>query len=228
MKSIAPQAAAISLLLYITEITLIKNVEFLICNFFLTVVILLFLGFKPLKAAKNSWFAIIFLVLMTLFAYIANKSNGYEKYFVIFLKGFSSIIVISSFNQKFSFNKLMAGFGKIGLPEILVNIMFLTFRYFEVIAEELKSMEKALISKGFEKGKGFWDKNTMKVLGLTIGNLFLRSMERSERVYNAMLSRGYNGKLYFKEESINLFYSVLFTIVFTLPAAILLFLEKVL
>jgi len=34
-----------------------------------------------------------------------------------------------------------------------------------------------------------------RVTGGMAGSLLLRSMERSERVYNAMLSRGYNGDL---------------------------------
>lgn len=41
-------------------------------------------------------------------------------------------------------------------------------------------------------GKLLW---RIKIVGSMAGQLFLRSYERSDRIYNAMLSRGYTGHL---------------------------------
>jgi len=45
---------------------------------------------------------------------------------------------------------------------------------------------------GFVRGLGPWDA-TMVVAGSMIGSLFLRAIERSERVFASMRSRGYDG-----------------------------------
>jgi cobalt/nickel transport system permease protein len=53
---------------------------------------------------------------------------------------------------------------------------------------------RSAASTGKRAGGGvFW---RAKVAGNMAGQLFLRSYERSDRIYNAMLSRGYSGHLY--------------------------------
>jgi cobalt/nickel transport system permease protein len=64
-------------------------------------------------------------------------------------------------------------------------------RYVNVVNDELGRMKIARESLGFEsRGIRSW-----KILAQTLGALFIRSYERGERVYLAMLARGFNGKL---------------------------------
>jgi cobalt/nickel transport system permease protein len=64
-------------------------------------------------------------------------------------------------------------------------------RYLNVVNDELIRMRIARESRGFQaKGLRSW-----KVLSQTLGALFIRSYERGERVYLAMLSRGFQGKM---------------------------------
>ena len=48
-------------------------------------------------------------------------------------------------------------------------------------------------ARGGSGGTLFW---RAKVAGYMVGQLFLRSYERSDRVYNAMLARGYQGHFF--------------------------------
>jgi len=87
--------------------------------------------------------------------------------------------------------ELLLGLQRLRLPSLLVQIASFMIRYGDVIADELRRMRLARISRGFEaKGVRHWG-----VLAKSAGALFIRSYERGERVHLAMISRGYDGTM---------------------------------
>ncbi|MER5929616.1 cobalt ECF transporter T component CbiQ [Streptomyces sp. NPDC002054] len=86
---------------------------------------------------------------------------------------------------------LLLGLQRLKLPPLLVQIASFMIRYGDVITDELRRMSVARRSRGFEaRGIRHWG-----VLAKTAGALFIRSYERGERVYLAMVSRGYAGSM---------------------------------
>ncbi|WP_371592932.1 cobalt ECF transporter T component CbiQ [Streptomyces virginiae] len=86
---------------------------------------------------------------------------------------------------------LLLGLQRLKLPPLLVQIASFMIRYGDVISDELRRMSIARRSRGFEaRGIRHWG-----VLAKTAGALFIRSYERGERVYLAMVSRGYTGSM---------------------------------
>jgi cobalt/nickel transport system permease protein len=86
---------------------------------------------------------------------------------------------------------LLLGLERLRVPALLVQIATFMLRYADVIVGELRRMRIARASRGFEpRGP-----RSALVLARSIGALFLRSYERGERVYLAMLSRGYAGRM---------------------------------
>ncbi|WP_329444657.1 cobalt ECF transporter T component CbiQ [Streptomyces sp. NBC_01426] len=86
---------------------------------------------------------------------------------------------------------LLLGLQRLKLPLLLVQIASFMIRYGDVIGGELRRMSIARRSRGFEaRGIRHWG-----VLAKTAGALFIRSYERGERVYLAMVSRGYSGSM---------------------------------
>ncbi|MCX4526262.1 cobalt ECF transporter T component CbiQ [Streptomyces sp. NBC_01551] len=86
---------------------------------------------------------------------------------------------------------LLLGLQQLKLPPLLVQIASFMIRYGDVITDELRRMSIARRSRGFEaRGVRHWG-----VLAMTAGALFIRSYERGERVYLAMVSRGYAGSM---------------------------------
>ncbi|MEV8532774.1 cobalt ECF transporter T component CbiQ [Streptomyces sp. NPDC051211] len=86
---------------------------------------------------------------------------------------------------------LLLGLQRLKLPPLLVQIASFMIRYGDVITGELRRMSIARRSRGFEaRGIRHWG-----VLAKTAGALFIRSYERGERVYLAMVSRGYAGSM---------------------------------
>lgn len=86
---------------------------------------------------------------------------------------------------------LLAGLERLRLPSLLVQIATFMLRYADVVVAEMRRMQVARRSRGFE-ARGL---RAVPVLARSIGALFLRSYERGERVHLAMLSRGYEGRM---------------------------------
>ncbi len=84
------------------------------------------------------------------------------------------------------------------VPSILTTIIAFLYRYLFVLVDEVFRLLRAREARsaavpGIRAGGGVaWRAG---VAGNMAGQLFLRSYERSDRVYNAMLARGYTGHL---------------------------------
>ena len=84
------------------------------------------------------------------------------------------------------------------VPVVLTTIVSFLYRYLFVLTDEVMRLLRARNSRsaalaGYRSGRNvFW---RARVTGNMAGQLFLRSYERSDRIYNAMLARGYTGQL---------------------------------
>lgn len=74
------------------------------------------------------------------------------------------------------------------VPDILVSTLALMYRYLFVLVDEAQRMRRARASRTFRPGR-WW---TWRALATVIGQLFVRSTERAERIYAAMLARGWS------------------------------------
>lgn len=84
----------------------------------------------------------------------------------------------------------MRSFTRLGLPAALTQMLLLCHRYLFVFHEEAKRMLRSMRVRGFIART---DLATMRTMGNCLGMLFIRSFERTERIHEAMLSRGYRG-----------------------------------
>ena len=75
------------------------------------------------------------------------------------------------------------------MPPLLVAILASMYRYIAVLIGEFQSMQRAALSRNL-MGSQRWQR---LVIGNMFGSLFIRTLERGERVHQAMLSRGYDG-----------------------------------
>jgi cobalt/nickel transport system permease protein len=86
---------------------------------------------------------------------------------------------------------LLVGLDRLRCPQIITQIATFMLRYLEVITGEARRMRIARISRGYDP-RFLWQ---VKAFAIGVGSLFLRAFERGERVYLAMVSRGYTGRL---------------------------------
>lgn len=96
------------------------------------------------------------------------------------------------------FAEVIQGLRSLGLPKVLVAILSFAYRYLFVMVDEAQRMLRARECRAAEApgrpaGRSIgW---RAAVVGRMVGTLFLRSYERSERIYVAMLSRGFDGEI---------------------------------
>jgi len=96
------------------------------------------------------------------------------------------------------FPSLIHALEHLRVPRILTTIIAFLYRYLFVLTDEVFRLMRAREARsaglpGHKKGgKLVW---RVKIAGSMAGQLFLRSYERSDRIYHAMLSRGYAGHM---------------------------------
>ncbi|MDP8952113.1 MAG: cobalt ECF transporter T component CbiQ [Actinomycetota bacterium] len=103
--------------------------------------------------------------------------------------GVLAMVILSSTT---TFPRLLRGFELLKTPRLVVVIVAFMWRYLHVLADEVSRMKRARAARGYSAG-WFWQSATST--GALISTLFVRSLERGERVYLAMLSRGYSGSM---------------------------------
>jgi cobalt/nickel transport system permease protein len=90
-----------------------------------------------------------------------------------------------------TFSELVTGLGRLRLPRVFVLTVSFMHRYSHLLVEESRRMQRAMVSRGY---RATW-LGSVPTLGRMLGSLFLRSYSRGERVYVAMVSRGYEGTI---------------------------------
>ncbi|UCD87216.1 MAG: cobalt ECF transporter T component CbiQ [Desulfobacterales bacterium] len=79
------------------------------------------------------------------------------------------------------------------VPQKIVHLFFFTYRYIHVIYREYLRSVNAMKVRGFRPRTNV---HTYKTFAYLVGMLVVRSSDRAQRVHNAMLCRGFRGKLY--------------------------------
>jgi cobalt/nickel transport system permease protein len=118
-------------------------------------------------------------------------SGGWVSFFSILLKFFLTICSALLLISTTSFPGICHALRKLGIPEIFISQLLFLYRYIFVLIEETLRMVRARDLRSFGKrGQG------MSIFINLIATLFMRTIERAERIYHAMLSRGFSGTIH--------------------------------
>ena len=123
---------------------------------------------------------------------------GLIKFGSILLRSWLSVQVAILLVATTRFPDMIHAFEHLHVPTVLTTVISFLYRYLFVLTDEVLRLLRARQSRsatvpGYKSGRNvFW---RARITGSMAGQLFLRSYERSDRIYNAMLSRGYTGQL---------------------------------
>jgi cobalt/nickel transport system permease protein len=122
---------------------------------------------------------------------------GLTRFASILIRTWVSIQMAILLTATTRFPDLIHALHHLRVPQLMVAIISFMYRYLFVLSDEamrlLRAREarSARTTSGHGGGSVAW---RARVSGNMVGQLFLRSYERSDRVYNAMLARGYDGQ----------------------------------
>jgi cobalt/nickel transport system permease protein len=125
-------------------------------------------------------------------------STGLERLLSIMFKSWVSLQVAIVFAASTPFPDILLAMRAVKIPRLIVSLFGLMWRYMFVIVDEAIRLMRARASRsgaieGSKSGGSIaW---RAKVTGGMAGNLFIRSLDRGDRIYAAMAARGYDGEI---------------------------------
>lgn len=162
----------------------------------------------PLRLSRGAFIAAPFLLAAVPLVFVREgdplgtigpvtiSGEGLVMFATIAAKSWLSVQVALLLTFTTPFHDLVDAMRDLRLPRILVAIIGFMYRYLAVLAEEATRMLRARAARsasvegGRAGGSLRW---RARVTGQMVGSLFLRSYERSERIYAAMQARGFEG-----------------------------------
>jgi cobalt/nickel transport system permease protein len=115
------------------------------------------------------------------------RPGGAALFVSLILKSTFCLFTVILLSNTTPFSRLLAVLRRIGVPGIIITVLALMYRYLFVLIDEAERMHRARRSRTFVAAKVRWWHSAATV----VSQLFVRSSERAERIYAAMLSRGW-------------------------------------
>lgn len=147
---------------------------------------LVMLPFVCFVGLFNVWFEreVVFYV------YGVPVTLGWLSFTAILLRGLLSVQMLMLLVLSTGFYRLCTALVRLGIPALLASQLLFVYRYLFVLLQEALSMERARASRSYGRRS-----YPLKMWGVFVGQLLLRTVNRSERIHRAMLSRGFDGTI---------------------------------
>ncbi len=111
---------------------------------------------------------------------------------LIALKAMTSMATMIVMLSTQPLEEFFDGLSNMKVPPLVISVLFLSCRYAFLFMEEIKKTRRALASRSFNGGLSV---EGLKVYGEVSAGMFVKSFDRSEFVYRAMASRGFQGEV---------------------------------
>lgn len=119
-------------------------------------------------------------------------SYGFLSMVTLMLKGVMSLMASFLLVATTPIDRLCRSLRQAHAPKLFTSLILLTYRYISVLLDETSVMMNAYMLRApGQKGIAF------KAWGSFLGQLILRSMDRSRELYESMELRGFDGEFYY-------------------------------
>lgn len=182
--------------MFIFSVISINNRELEKLLIYLIIILILIIASKiKVKTFLKKLFLLLpFIIIFSITnLFMKYKISSFDKlnFVSITLKPVISLSAIILLIETTNFVYLIQSLKILGIPKEILNTTLLIYRYFFILLDEIKKIEIARDMRYF----GGYFKRQVKVYSNIIGVLLLRSIERSERIFNAMKLRGYENEI---------------------------------
>ena len=209
LENLDPRSKIISFLaiifcMILTPITRLKDFGL----YFLVILVMAFISrIPPRQLLKRVCVLIPFVLFIAMFVPFVKQGHmcwsvkiynwelgvtyeGIWTFLNIVIKSSLSVLLLVIASSTTTFSDFLKGLDLLRISQLMIMITSFMYRYIFVLFDEAKRLMRARSIRYF----GSRYKEQFRVIGYMIGVLFIRTYERAERIYNAMIVRGFNGK----------------------------------
>ncbi len=119
--------------------------------------------------------------------------QGLDLALLVTLKSNAIVLAFMALVAPMPISDLGFALRRLGVPDKLACLLVFTHRYVHAIAGEYRRMRQAMKIRAFTPRTGL---HTYRALAYLAGMVLVRGLDRAERVYAAMLCRGFHGRFY--------------------------------
>lgn len=187
-------------LIFVLSLSL-DNLAGLILSFVYPIVSCAMAGISYGSVFKRSLIVLPFIAFIGIFNPILDRqvafyvgdigiTAGWISFLSILIRGLVSVQAVFILILTTGFYNLCRGMRRMGVPSLLTTQLLFVYRYISVLLQEALSMDRARAARSFGR-KSY----PFRMWGIFIGQLLIRTIERSERIHRAMLARGFTGSI---------------------------------
>ncbi len=150
---------------------------------------------------RNSLFVLPLLIFIGIFNPLYERtvafilfgvpiSTGWVSFISILIRGLLATQALLLLIRVSGFNEMCEAMRRLGVPAVIVTQLLMVYRYLTVLLQEALTMQRARQARSYGKSSfkaSMW--------GPFVGQLLLRTLERSRRINMAMKARGFQGSL---------------------------------
>ena len=191
LHRLSPRVKLIGMLVVLGNVVVVRNLSSLLLLY--AILLFLFLTSRvPIKIFSLTLYPLIFAFL---FIFI----SGFQLNFIllIFLKvlcGSTGVVLLLATTP---YPSVFMVLGKV-LPSLFVTALFLTYRSIFILLDIFEETQQALHLRGGFQWQHPW--RSLVNIANAFGHLILKGIDASERMYESMVLRGFEGKIHSKDE----------------------------
>jgi len=191
LHRLSPRLKIVGMLCILFVIVTVRNIPGLLL-LYLFLLFLYFVARTPLRIFPLTLYPLIFAFL---FIFL----SGFQLPFIllIFLKvlcGSTGVVLLLATTP---YPSIFSALGR-ALPSSFVIALFLTYRSVFILLSVLEETQHALYLRGGIQWRHPW--RSLINISNSFGHLIIKGIDASEKMYESMLLRGFNGKIHYRRE----------------------------
>ena len=206
IHSLDPKIRIIASIVLSFATALCDNLYLAVIYFVISIVLIVMAGLNMIDIFKRLkpvfWFLLMIWIILPLtfegdilyqFYWLKMTGQGVILCCKITIKSITILLLFSALIATMTVASLGNGLHRIHVPDKMVFLLLMSYRYISVIEEEYQRLLRAAKFRGFNPGTNL---HSYKTFAYLAGMLFVRASLRAQRVHQAMLCRGFNQKFH--------------------------------
>jgi cobalt/nickel transport system permease protein len=203
-----PRAKLLAALLFVIAVAVIpaRPLAVFVAPFVFVAIGLVFSGLPFLFVLSRTLMVLPFVVMVAVFLPFTQGSDavwkwealgltvyreGLESALAILIRGALAILAVGWLVFTTPFHRLLLALQSLRIPRAVVATLGFLFRYLDQLADEAARVRRARSART----PGHTGRWRGRSTGGLVGRLFLRTLDRADRIHRAMVARGFDGEV---------------------------------